>query len=128
MTAREFIAKHYGSLSAGVFGVGLLAVLATYGGGFSAEGVSQPDPAAQQAQQAAAPVPASEAVPADGEETAAASDETSEEPEDPLEAAMAAEEAKAQERREAIREEINKEREAAGLPLLPAVASEDSGE
>jgi hypothetical protein len=124
MTTKEFFAKHYGSLSAGVFGLGLLTVLGAYGGGFNAFTA----PKAQQSAQAqpAPPVPASEQVPPAQEKAEGVKDETAEPEKDPLEEAMAAEAAKAEERRELVREEINKEREAAGLPLLPAVAEEES--
>jgi len=126
MTAKEFIAKHYGSLSAGVFALGLLGVLGVYGGGFTAMGGGPADPATAAQQAPAVPAPAvspDEAVP-DEPTPDEATDETAEDEKDPLEQAMADEQAKVDERREQVREQLNKDREAAGLPLLPAVASD----
>lgn len=126
MNVRDFRAKHYGSLSAGVFALGLLAVLGIYGGGFAAGGGVPADPAATAQVTQVAPTPAvspSEVVPDEPSEEAS-NGETGEDEQDPLEKAMADEQAKAGERREQVREQINKEREAAGLPLLPAVADE----
>lgn len=128
MTAREFVTKHYGSLSAGVFAIGLLLVLGAYGGGFSATSGAPTTTVPPDAQQVQPPANVSprEAVPEEepaADENTKAKDETAEPDNDPLEEAMAKEEEKAAERREQIREEINKDREAAGLPPL-AVPSE----
>lgn len=116
MTTREFFSKHYGSLSAGAFGIGLLVVLGVFGdriGTFTKAPAPPP-----QATAPAAEAPPSETPPP--EEAQPAPDENAEPEKDPLQEALAAEAAKAEERREAVRTEINKGREEAGLPPLPA--------
>lgn len=117
MTTKEFFAKHYGSLSAGVFGLGLVTLLGMYGQGFSATKKVPSQPGAQ-AQPAQPPV-ATGTPPTPGAPTETPKADTAAE-KDPLEQAMAEEASKAAERRDAVRAEVNQQREEDGLPPLPA--------